>query len=67
MFAPLQNWRILITAPFFTVPVPMPCARADLPVPRALGMCHAENIKSVHHGFRHFTEHAWVETVTIPL
>ena len=29
MFAPLQNWRILITAPFLTVPVPMPCARAD--------------------------------------
>ena len=35
VFAPLQNWRILITAPFLTVPVPMPCARADLPVPRA--------------------------------
>ena len=34
MFAPLQNWRILITAPFFTVPVPKPCARADFPVPR---------------------------------
>ena len=37
VFAPLWNWRILITAPLITVSVPMPCVRADLPVPRDKG------------------------------
>ena len=33
VLAPLQNWCIQITALFLTVPVLMPCACTDLPVP----------------------------------
>ena len=50
MFAPLQNWRILITAPLVTVPVPMPCARADLPVPRDDVNFTVYRIKLAHGG-----------------
>ena len=53
---PCQKIVFPETAPLHPVPVPMPCARADLPVPRGHGFLYIEtNIRSIlSPGFRYF-------------